>query len=338
MCRRGWFATNDIAMLPVRMRLPLILLLWLSTIHSGGGFQFHHHATTNLKSIHEGWSLPQNIPSPLSSIESSHVGYLRSITWDATATPPTNFIQVTANPFFYQPFPISSSDSAAWSNPVTERLKGMVAATLWVVPLLLVLLVVAIAVLFSTVMPVIDKMFYETLEQELQLYLPCVWNEYQEKLNGETLSTRRDLQMELWDQLTEYKAERLREIYENRRKKSESNSRDYYQGIWELVDSQLEEGEELENRPDLIAQLEEGLLKRRQDKGAESSDISSESSRNTSNASTSNNGFQKIVGNELNRVDLIMRLFDKSTEYTGTSRQQIYKDWEKERTKGGKLE
>lgn len=308
-----------------RIQIPvvvLILSLYITSNHVCSGFKASHVGiqlrpkVIGRRLIHPNDSFSALMPPP-----PGDRCYL--------APNPLELAPTDTHSIIFHPVLVSSMESSTpvWSNPASDRLKSMVAATLWGVPLLLVLLVVGIAVLFSAVMPVIDKMFYETLEQELQLYLPTVWTQYQENLNGETLSSRRDLQMELWDQLAEYKAERLREIYTSRR--CAANDNQYYQEVWDRIGSQLEEGEELENRPDLIAQLEEGLLKRNGDgtgKRDESSDVTTVSSKN---------GLQSIVGNELNRVDLMMRLFDKQTEYTGSSRQQIYRDWEKQRLKTG---
>ncbi|KAL3915023.1 MAG: hypothetical protein SGILL_005839, partial [Bacillariaceae sp.] len=159
------------------------------------------------------------------------------------------------------------ADTSAWENPATERIKSMAIASLWGVPLALILAVILTAVVFSTVMPVIDRMFYSNLEEEMQAYLPTRWAEYQDALRqtGESLSSRKDVQMEMWDRLAEFKAGRLREIYLNRLGEEQANNSErdclYYSTIWKRALSLLEEGEELENRPDLIAMLEEGLLK-----------------------------------------------------------------------------
>jgi hypothetical protein len=292
---------------------------------------FRHPAafTQVVKSPHERQT---NGPLHIFSIASPTMGSTATL-WIPT-TPAVALIPTITNTniFFRHELLVSDHTVAAWSTPATDRVKSMVAATLWGVPLLLLILVVTVAALFSAIMPVIDKMFNDSLEQELRLYLPNVWLDYHTKLNGEPLSSRRDLQMELWDQLSEYKAERLREIYMSRRKVDDDD--DYYQNLWNQIDSQREEGEELENRPDLIAKLEEGLLKSTEYTETTATRKSLESSRKDNrNRMKSNTGFQRIVGNELNRVDLIMRLFDKTTEYLSTSRQQIYQDWEEERKK-----
>ena len=215
--------------------------------------------------------------------------------------------------------------AASWENPATTKIKSMATAALWGVPLAVILVVILTSVFFSTIMPVIDRMFYSTLEEEMQAYLPELWIEYQNELQatGDALSARKDMQMLMYDDLAEFKAAKLREMFSSHLggNADSGGSEQYYQKIWEQANSLLEEGEELENRPDLIAMLEEGLLKRPQ---PNNSDIAKEE------LVSSENGFTSIVGNELNRVDLIMRLFDKTTEYTGKSRQQIYKDWDKD--------
>jgi hypothetical protein len=221
---------------------------------------------------------------------------------------------------------VADSTNAAWENPATEQIKSMATAALWGIPLALVLWVALTAAFFSAIMPVIDRMFYSTLEEEMNAYLPDVWAEYQKELqqSGETLSSRKDMQMQMWDDLAEYKAGKLREMYLSRLGKNPiiANDKDYYQKVWDRANSLLEEGEELENRPDLIAMLEEGLLK--EPKG----NTVPKTKKATASQSTAENGFTSIVGNELNRVDLIMRLFDKTTEFTGKSRLKIYKDWD----------
>ena len=213
---------------------------------------------------------------------------------------------------------------AAWENPATMKIKSMATAALWGAPLALFLLVAVTAVFFSTIMPVIDKMFYSTLEEEMKAYLPDLWQEYQNELNatGDVLSARKDMQMLMWDDLAEFKSGKLREMYLSRlgENSSAKGGSEYYQSLWDQASALLEEGEELENRPDLIAMLEEGILKRPRQDGDDST--------SAEEATLSESGFNSIVGNELNRVDLIMRLFDKTTEFTGKSRQQIYKDWD----------
>mmetsp|Transcript_27311 Transcript_27311/g.45180 ORF Transcript_27311/g.45180 Transcript_27311/m.45180 type:complete len:289 (-) Transcript_27311:555-1421(-) len=215
----------------------------------------------------------------------------------------------------------------AWSNPASDRLKSMVGATLWGIPIAIFLLLALIAATFSVVMPVVDNMFFSTLQEDLQAYLPELWEEYEQDgrlKEGETLSTRRDLQLELYDRLQEYKAEALREMCLG------ENSSAYYKSLWSSVNSQLEEGEELEYRPDLIAMLEEGMLK--QTKGMVSSDFATTEDMSDSDS----NPLDKIVDSELNRVDLMMRFFDKSLEFSGKSRRAIYKDWEKRKAEMNK--
>ncbi|KAL3922143.1 MAG: hypothetical protein SGILL_002362 [Bacillariaceae sp.] len=177
-------------------------------------------------------------------------------------------------------------------------------------------------------MPVADRMFCKTLEEEMQAYLPDLWIDYQNELQetGDILSARKDMQMLMWDDLAEFKAAKLRAMYLSRLGEDSNTSgskNEYYQKLWDQASSLLEEGEELENRPDLIAMLEEGLLKRpiHDDDNIATGVVAADET-------LPENGFTSIVGNELNRVDLIMRLFDKTTEYTGKSRQKIYKDWD----------
>jgi hypothetical protein len=158
---------------------------------------------------------------------------------------------------------------------------------------------------------------------------------------------RKDLQMELWDELARYKAEALREIClgggggvgdgsssdddENNEDSTRRMKEELYRSLWHRVNSELEEGEELENRPDLIALLEESILKNKQQLQQKLEDTSSSSSSSVSSSSPppqSSQNIDRIVNTELNRLDLMMRFFDKSTEYSGKSRRSIYEEYQ----------
>jgi hypothetical protein len=313
--------------------MSVLVVCLAAIIESGVVMGFRHPAALPL--MKSPLTRQKNALIPFFSISPSTMGSATPV-WNPTASMiamiPTTITTNTNNLFRHELLLPEHSTASAWSNPATERLKSMVAATLWGIPLLLLVLVVIIAILFSAIMPVIDKMFYENLEYEMRLYLPNIWTDYLVKLNGEPLSSRTDLQMELWDQLLEYKAERLREIYTSRRT-VDDNDDDYYMNLWQQIVSQREEGEELENRPDLIAKLEEGLLKSQEyaERTASRRDLDLSTKDSRKNTFLSKTCFQQVVGNELNRVDLIMRLFDTAAGYLGTSRQQIYQDWEEER-------
>ena len=56
-----------------------------------------------------------------------------------------------------------------------------------------------------------------------------------------------------------------------------------------------------------------------------------ESLGNPNKDDSASNELTKIVGSELNRVDLIMRFFDKTTEFSGKSRRKIYTDYWKQK-------
>jgi hypothetical protein len=217
----------------------------------------------------------------------------------------------------------------AWSNPASEQLKSMVGTTLWAVPLAVLIVVALIGAVFSTVMPIVDTMFYSTLREEVRAYLPDRWEDYQNdpRLHpDESFDTRLDLQLELWDELARYKAQTLREIClldDDDDNNNNNNNNDFYKSLWHRVNAELEEGEELENRPDLIAFLEAGILKKQQ----------TILSNNNNNNKEVTRTMDEIVNNELNRMDLVMRFFDKSTEFAGNSRQTIYQNWEEKKKK-----
>jgi hypothetical protein len=198
------------------------------------------------------------------------------------------------------------SATNAWSNPASERLKSMMGAALWGVPLAIFLVVVLIAILSSVIMFVIDDAFYEQVKEEVGELLPDLLAKYEkERLGeGEKLSSRADLQMELYDQLLEYKANVLREMCLG------ENSVPFLRSLWHDINAQLEEEEDLDDRPDLIIRMELSIMKFRTN--GDSSDVTEHST---------------IVDDEVG-LDWLMRVVDNSTEFPPESRLAIYKDWE----------
>jgi hypothetical protein len=250
-------------------------------------------------------------------------------------TAPLQLFHNDNNDYFYYYFGTVAEN--AWSNPASERLKSMVGTTLlWAVPLAVLIVVALIAAVFSAVMPIVDNMFYGTLREEARAYLPGLWEDYQNDprlRQDESFDTRLDLQLELWDELARYKAQTLREIClldddDDNVDDNNNNDDDFYKSLWHRVNAELEEGEELENRPDLIAFLEVGILKKQ-----------TMLSNNNNNKEVTRT-MDEIVTNELNRMDLVMRFFNKSTEFAGNSRRtMIYQQWEeKKKKKKGKKE
>jgi hypothetical protein len=254
---------------------------------------------------------------------------------------------------------------------------------------LVLTLVALVAVAFSVVMPVVDSMFDQTLEEECRAYLPSAWEDYhnnrRRRMDGGGDWKRR---MELWDALNRFKAEALRSIVvDDAEDGGDWDDDDGWDDdgadpgttgrgdrpprgrrLWEeMVTSHLLEGEDLHDRPDLIARLEEALIVRRYrgrrrrhrrpasavplpntgdgnkmagtavDDGAMEDDIVV--NRNDDNdygngrapmrSSSRNQSIQsRILGTEFNRLDLVMRFFSRPlTEYAGRSRRDIYTDF-----------